>query len=123
MQFSYDARRHLLDRQAKEIENLRSALSSQAQVLDDRWNKENAQVESGELAVFARKLQSELKRIQQEANNFGRDLVHLRTERDQLVVRHREEIGLHQRETNQIRAQLRSLKQQLANRKDVASDM
>ena len=80
-------------------------------------------MESGELAVFARKLQSELKRIQQEANNFGRDLVHLRTERDQLVVRHREEIGLHQRETNQIRAQLRSLKQQLANRKDVASDM
>ncbi|KAL5513309.1 hypothetical protein ACEPAH_3707 [Sanghuangporus vaninii] len=127
LQMSYDARRHQLDRQAKEIENLRSALSSQVQILDNaRWKNENTQVESTELSSLARKLESELKRIQHEANGFGRDLVHLKAERDQMMARHREEIELHERETNQVRAQLRNLKQQVANRKetqDIASEI
>ncbi|KAL5492538.1 hypothetical protein ACEPAI_3985 [Sanghuangporus weigelae] len=127
LQMSYDARRHQLDRQAQEIENLRSALSSKVQILDNaRWKNENAQVESTELSSLAGKLEFELKRIQHEANGFGRDLVHLRAERDQMISRHREEIELHECETNQVRAQLRNLKQQVVNRKethDIASEI
>ena len=116
---SCDGRRRQLDRQAKEIESLRAALTTQPQSMKQtRAEKENIKSDTSDLRPLASKLEFELKRIQQEANQFGRDLVRLRTERDQLLVHHRDEIEQHERTTKQIRAQLRDLKQQLAKRKE-----
>lgn len=119
LQLSYDGRRRQLDRQAKEIDSLRAALSTQAETLNEvRYAKKDSQSDGIDLHFLATRLEDELKRIQQQAHQFGRDLIKLRAERDQTVARHKDEIQEQERASKQLRVQLRVLKERFTTGKE-----
>lgn len=124
LQISYDERRRQIDEQAREIESLRAAFSSQAEELyQARSEKKRALSGGGDTLHAASKLESELKRIQQHADQFGRDLIHLRGEREKLLSRHQDELQQHERVNKQIHSQMRLLKEQLTVQKGSMPDL
>lgn len=124
LQISYDGRRRQIDEQAREIESLRAAFSTQAEELyQARSEKKRALSGGGDILHVASKLESELTRIQQHADQFGRDLIQLKGEREKLLAHHRDELQQHERINKQIHSQMRLLKEQLAVRKSSMPDM
>lgn len=126
LQISYDERRRQVDEQAREIESLRAAFSSQAEELyQARSEKKRALSGGGDILNVASKLEleSELKRIQQYADQFGRDLIQLRSEREKLFAHHQDELQQHERVNKQIHSQMRLLKDQLTVQKVSMPDL
>lgn len=123
LQISYDERRRQIDEQAREIESLRAAFSSQAEELYQARSEKKRTLSGGGDIHAASKLESELKRIQQHADQFGRDLIQLRGEREKLLAHHQDELQQHERVNKQIHSQMRLLKEQLAAQKGSMPDL
>jgi chromosome segregation ATPase len=81
-QSSHDDRRQQLDLQLAEIEDLRRALATKTDELENaRARHDGAQ---DDVARTVAALEADLKRVRREAETFGRDLGRLRAERDRL---------------------------------------
>ena len=99
--------------QSKELEDLRSAFSSQASRLQKMQSNTRHDRENPEAQKLAARLEAEIKRISQEADRFGRDLIELRDERDYLIEKHRRELEHHERVGKQNKAELQLLHDQV----------
>lgn len=99
--------------QSKELEDLRTAFSSQASKLQKIQSGARHDRPNPEAQNLAARLEAEIKRISQEADRFGRDLIELRDERDYLIERHRQELEHHERMGKQNKAELQLLHDQV----------
>lgn len=120
-QTSHDNRRHQLDLYAGEIEELRSALSTQTNRLTVvQAEKSRIASERRDVQHSVAKLETDLRRVQRDAEIFGRDLKHLRVEKERLEEKHREELAHSTRVCKQNQTQIRLLNEQLAGQRDKA---
>ena len=119
-QTSHEGRRRQLDMQSKEIESLRAAISSQAGKLQRMQSDTRYDRPSIDAQKLASRLEAEIKRLSQEADRFGRDLIELRDEREYLIEKHRRELEHHERASRQNKAQLQLLHDQVASLRDSA---
>jgi predicted nucleic acid-binding Zn-ribbon protein len=73
--------------------------------------------EKTDVAKAVATLEADLKRVKRDAEAFGRDLKLLRSEKERLEIRHKEEA---ERARKQSQAQVRLLSEQLEDRRDKA---
>lgn len=117
-QKAHESRRQQLDIHLAEIEELRHALSSQADELQRTEQEKNRMVmEKTDIARTISALEGELKRVRKDAEIFGRDLKALRAEKERSRERQREEVSKAERARKQAQAQIRLLNDQLENQK------
>ncbi|KAG2358528.1 hypothetical protein BDR07DRAFT_1294630, partial [Suillus spraguei] len=115
-QSSHDNRRHQLDSHLGEIEDLRRALSNQADELQRSEEEKNRMaIEKTDVARTVAALESDLRRVKRDAEAFGRDLKTLRTEKQKLQERHKDELTKAERAKKQAQTQIRLLNEQLGN--------
>ncbi|KAF8553566.1 hypothetical protein OG21DRAFT_1414081, partial [Imleria badia] len=113
-QKSHENRRQQLDIHLAEIEELRHALSSQADELQRTEQEKNQMMmEKTDISRTIAALEAELKRVRKDAEIFGRDLKALRAEKE----RQREESAKADRARKQAQTQIRLLSEQLENQK------
>lgn len=111
---SHDNRRHQLDFHLSEIDDLRRALSDQADQLHRvESEKEKIAAERSDVARTVSALQADLRRVKADAEAFGRDLKLLRAERERIEVKHKDEVAKAERSKKQAQTQLRLLGEQL----------
>ena len=124
LQNSYDGRLFQLELQSKEIDELRRILSSQTEQLTGVQNeKRRLETECTDVHGIVMKLESELGRIQKEAEQFGRDLKQLTRQKHESDSRHQREVDHYTRTSKQDKVQIQLLKQQLEARpQNVASE-
>ncbi|KAG1774133.1 hypothetical protein EV702DRAFT_1126979 [Suillus placidus] len=114
-QSSHDKRRHQLDSHLGEIDDLRRALSNQADELQRSEEEKNRMaIEKTDVARTVAALESDLRRVKRDAEAFGRDLKTLRTEKEKLHEKHRDELTKAERAKKQAQTQIRLLNEQLA---------
>ncbi|KAG2345767.1 hypothetical protein BDR05DRAFT_960035 [Suillus weaverae] len=114
-QSSHDKRRHQLDSHLGEIDDLRRALSNQADELQRSEEEKNRMaIEKTDVARTVAALESDLRRVKRDAEAFGRDLKTLRTEKEKLQEKHRDELTKAERAKKQAQTQIRLLNEQLA---------
>lgn len=97
-----------------EIDDLRRALSHQSDELqraEDEKNRLAAQKTNVAKTVAA--LEADLQRVRRDAEAFGRDLKHLRAEKDRWDAKHNEEATKADRARKQSQTQIRLLNEQL----------
>lgn len=117
-QKSHENRRQQLDIHLAEIEELRHALSNQADELQRTEQEKNRMVmEKTDIARTIAVLEAELKRVRKDAEIFGRDLKTLRAKREKSQERQREEVTKAERARKQAQTQIRLLNDQLENQK------
>lgn len=120
-QKSHDDRRHELDLHVHEIEDLRRALTDRENELERaEVSKVRAGQEKSEFARTVRELEADLLRVRKEAERFGNDLKVLRKERDKLEERKKveeERARKAERGQNQLKTELRLLKEELEGEK------
>jgi len=117
-QKSHENRRQQLDIHLAEIEELRHALSNQADELQRTEQEKNRMVmEKTDIARTIAVLEAELKRVRKDAEIFGRDLKALRAEKEKSYARHKEEVAKAERARKQAQTQIRLLNDQLENQK------
>ncbi|KAG1860628.1 hypothetical protein DFJ58DRAFT_715534 [Suillus subalutaceus] len=115
-QSSHDKRRHQLDSHLGEIEDLRRALSNQADELQRSEEEKNRMaIEKTDVARTVAALESDLRRVKRDAEAFGRDLKTLRTEKEKLQAKHRDELAKAERAKKQAQSQMRLLNEQLGS--------
>ncbi|KAG1876069.1 hypothetical protein C8R48DRAFT_669276 [Suillus tomentosus] len=113
-QSSHDNRRHQLDSHLGEIDDLRRALSNQADELQRSEEEKNRMaIEKTDVARTVAALESDLRRVKRDAEAFGRDLKALRTEKEKLQEKHRNELTKAERAKKQAQTQIRLLNEQL----------
>ena len=120
-QKSHDDRRQELDLHAYEIEELRRALADRENELEraEASKIRVAQEKSG-FAETIRELETDLSRVRKDAERFGNDLKALRRERDKLEERknvEEERARKAERGKNQLKTELRLLKEELEGEK------
>ena len=104
-----------MDYKSREVEDLRTALSSQSSKLSKlRKEKERIIAEHEDVQAHIATLEADLKKIQKEAVSFGSDLKELTMEKEMMETRYQREIAQHERANKQNRSQIRILKEQLA---------
>lgn len=120
-QTSHDNRRHQLDLQVLEIEDLRRALSQRDDELQ-RVEEEKKQMasEKDDVARTVAALEADLRRVKRDAEAFGRDLKSLRAQKDKLEAERKEAIGKAERAQKQAQSQIRLLKEELMSQKEKA---
>ncbi|KAG1902397.1 uncharacterized protein F5891DRAFT_1216443 [Suillus fuscotomentosus] len=108
---SHDNRRHQLDSHLGEIDDLRHALSNQADELQRSEEEKNCMaIEKTDVARTVAALESDLRRVKRDAEAFGRDLKTLRTEKEKLQEKHRNELTKAERAKKQLNGQHTKLK-------------
>jgi len=113
-QSSHENRRHQLDSYLAEIDDLRRALSNQADELQRSEEEKNRMaVEKTDVARTVAFLEADLKRVKRDAEAFGRDLKALRSEKEKLQERHRDELAKAERAKKQAQTQIRLLNEKL----------
>ncbi|TCD69492.1 hypothetical protein EIP91_007422 [Steccherinum ochraceum] len=117
-QQSHEKRRHQLDLQVLEVDDLRRALSQQATDLQ-RAEEENARIKSekSDVARTVSSLEADLRRVKRDAEAFGRDLKALREQKERLEKEKEEEVVKAQRAQKQTQTQIRILKEELQTHK------
>ncbi|KAF8238118.1 hypothetical protein L208DRAFT_1243498 [Tricholoma matsutake] len=116
---SHDNRRHQLDLHLLEIDDLRRALSEQAEELQRaEVEKDRISAEKSDVAKTVAILQADLKRVKKDAEVFGRDLKLLRVEKEKQETKHKEELSRLDRTRKQAQTQIRLLNEQLENQRD-----
>lgn len=102
-----------------EIEELRRALSNQADELQ-RSEEERNRVASqkNSVALTVTQLETDLKRVRRDAENFGRDLKNLRVEKERWDARQKEEASKSERARKQAQTQIRLLNEQLDGQRE-----
>ncbi|KAL1693565.1 hypothetical protein GGG16DRAFT_88498 [Schizophyllum commune] len=116
-QTSHDGRRHQLDLHLLEIEDLRRALSDQADELHRaEAERHRIEAERSDVAKTVGVLEADLKRVRRDAEAFGRDLQALRGEKEKLEAKRRED----ERARKQAQAQIRLLTEQVERHKESA---
>lgn len=117
----HDERRHQLDLQLNEIEDLRRALSNQAGELQRAETEKNRiAAERSDVARTVEALEADLKRVRRNAEAFGRDLQLLRSEKEKLEGKQREELTKAERTRKQTQTQIRLLNEQLEEHRQKA---
>jgi chromosome segregation ATPase len=113
-QVSHDNRRHELDLQLGEIDDLRRALDDQADQLQRaEAEKDRIAAEKSDVARTVAALEADLRRVRRDAEAFGRDLKHLRSEKERLEVKQKDETLKTERTRKQSQTQIRVLTEQL----------
>ncbi|KAJ7224111.1 hypothetical protein GGX14DRAFT_548737 [Mycena pura] len=113
-QISHDNRRHELDLQRAEIDELRRALDDQADQLQRAdAEKDRITAEKRDVARTVAALEADLKRVRKDAEAFGRDLNLLRSEKERLEAKQKEEAQTTERSRKQSQTQIRLLTEQL----------
>ncbi|KAJ7696511.1 hypothetical protein B0H17DRAFT_1158623 [Mycena rosella] len=113
-QVSHDDRRHELDLQLGEIDDLRHALEDQADQLQRAEAERNRiAAEKSDVAKNVAALEADLRRVRRDAEAFGRDLKLLRSEKERLEAKQREEATRAERTRKQSQTQIRVLTEQL----------
>ena len=113
-QTGHDERRHQLDIQVQEIEDLKHALTQRSSELERvEQEKKRLSKEHSDVMRTVSGLESDLRRVKRDAEAFGRDLRALKAERDELALKRREENGTAERVQDQLRSQIRVLEEQL----------
>ncbi|KAL1747869.1 hypothetical protein HDZ31DRAFT_72004 [Schizophyllum fasciatum] len=116
-QTSHDGRRHQLDLHLLEIEDLRRALSDQADELHRaEGERHRIEAERSDVAKTVGVLEADLKRVRRDAEAFGRDLQALRGEKEKLEAKRKED----ERARKQAQAQIRLLTEQVERHKEGA---
>ncbi|KAJ7879992.1 hypothetical protein B0H14DRAFT_2708159 [Mycena olivaceomarginata] len=117
-QMSHDNRRHELDLQLGEIDDLRRALDDQAGQLQRAQSEKNRiAAEKSDVARTVATLEADLRRVRRDAEAFGRDLKLLRTEKERVEAEQREETQRADRARKQSQTQIRVLTEQLDSQK------
>ena len=108
-----------MDAHLVEIEELRRALSDQADELQ-RSEEEKNRIASqkSDVARTVAQLEINLKRVRRDAENFGRDLKNLRVEKEQWDARQKEEASKSERTRKQAQTQIRLLNEQLDGQRE-----
>ncbi|KAI0091595.1 hypothetical protein BDY19DRAFT_885665 [Irpex rosettiformis] len=110
-QTSHDQRRHDLDIQLLEIEDLRKMLLAQADVLQRvEEDKDRATYEKTDMSRTVAALESDLRRVKRDAEAFGRDLKLLRSQKERAEEGRREDAAKADRAQKQAQTQIRLLK-------------
>ncbi|KAF8216666.1 hypothetical protein K438DRAFT_1953574 [Mycena galopus ATCC 62051] len=113
-QASHDNRRNELDLQLGEIDDLRRALDDQADQLHRAEAEKNRiAAEKSDVARSVAALEADLKRVRRDAEAFGRDLKLLRSEKERLEAKQKEEAQIADRTRKQSQSQIRILNEQL----------
>ncbi|KAF7309931.1 PACT-coil-coil domain-containing protein [Mycena indigotica] len=121
-QASHNDRQHELDIQQAEINDLRQALDGQADQLQrTAVEKDRLVAEKGDVTKTIAALQAEMARVRREAEALGRDLKHLRSEKERLESKHNDENQKAERARKQSQAQLRVLTEQLEGQREKAT--
>jgi len=120
-QTSHNTRRYQLDLRLVEIDDLRRALSNQADELQ-RSEEERNRIASqkSDVARTVALLESDLKRVRRDAETFGRDLQHLRAEKERWDAKQTDEALKAERARKQSQAQIRLLNEQLDGQREKA---
>ncbi|KAJ6498301.1 hypothetical protein DFH09DRAFT_334683 [Mycena vulgaris] len=113
-QVSHDNRRHELDLQLGEIDDVRRALDDQADQLQRAETEKNRiAAEKSDVARNVAALEADLRRVRRDAEAFGRDLKLLRSEKERLEAKQREEATRADRTRKQSQTQIRVLTEEL----------
>ncbi|KAJ6619906.1 hypothetical protein B0H10DRAFT_2024000 [Mycena sp. CBHHK59/15] len=113
-QSSHDNRRHELDLQLGEMDDLRRALDDQADQLQrTEAEKNRIAAEKSDVAKTAAALEADLRRVRRDAEAFGRDLKLLRSEKERLEAKQKDEVTKAERTRKQSQTQIRVLTEQL----------
>ncbi|KAG5644884.1 hypothetical protein DXG03_007525 [Asterophora parasitica] len=116
---SHDNRRHQLDLHRLEIDDLRRALSDQAEELHrTEQEKQRIASEKNDVARTVAVLEADLWRVKKDAEAFGRDLKLLRAEKEKQEERHKEELSRLERTKKQSQTQVRLLNEQLEKQRE-----
>ncbi|KAH9927002.1 uncharacterized protein B0H18DRAFT_306413 [Fomitopsis serialis] len=120
-QVSHDERRLQLDLRLLEIDELRRAISTQADELLRAENERNRiAAEKSDVVHSVAALEADLQRVRRDAEMFGRDLKLLRTQKDRLEEERRIEQEKADRAQKQAQSQIRVLKGELDSQKEKA---
>ncbi|KIK90884.1 hypothetical protein PAXRUDRAFT_831297 [Paxillus rubicundulus Ve08.2h10] len=120
-QKSHENRRQQLDIHLEEIDELRRALSNQADEFQRTEQEKNRIVmEKTDIARTITALEADLKRVRKDAEIFGRDLKALRAEKERSQEKQKEEVAKAERTKKQAQTQIRLLNEQLENQKTKA---
>lgn len=109
-QNGHDERRHQLDIQIAEIDDLKHELAWRDEELAQERRKSGKDVD---LVATIQALEKEIRRIRTDADSFARDMASLRDNNDDLAPRGREEAFRSERVQMQLRTQVRLLDEQL----------
>ncbi|KAJ7491999.1 hypothetical protein FB451DRAFT_1360785 [Mycena latifolia] len=113
-QVSHDKRRHELDLQLAEIDDLRHALDDQADQLQRAEAERNRiAAEKSDVARTVAALEADLRRVRRDAEAFGRDLKLLRSEKERIEAKQMEDATWAERTRKQSQTQIRVLTEQL----------
>ncbi|KAG2137784.1 hypothetical protein BD769DRAFT_1384914 [Suillus cothurnatus] len=94
----------------------RRALSNQADELQRSEEEKNRMaIEKTDVARTVAALESDLRRVKRDAEAFGRDLKTLRTEKEKMQAKHRDELTKAERAKKQAQTQIRLLNEQLGS--------
>ena len=105
-----------------EIEDLRRALDSRASDLKRvEREKEKIAIEKSDVARTVAALEADLRRVRRDAEAFGRDLKLLRTEKEKLEAKNKEELTKAERSKKQAQTQIRLLSEQLDAQREKAT--
>jgi len=108
-----------LDLHLAEVDELRRALSNQADELHRAEEEKNhITSQKSDVARNVALLESDLKRVRKDAEAFGHDLKHLRAEKEKWDVRQRDEAAKAERARKQSQTQIRLLNEQLDSQRD-----
>lgn len=103
----------------RELEELRRAiLESEDQAYGDVVEQKGSLAEKDELAHAIGILEADLKRVRRDAEAFGRDLRHLKEEKEAMIEVHAEDMAKAQRARKQAQTQIRVLYEQLEEQKE-----
>jgi myosin protein heavy chain len=104
-----------------EIDNLRRALSNQADELQ-RTEEEKNHIASqkSDVARTVALLESDLQRVRRDAEAFGRDLERLRAEKERWEAKQKDEATKAERARKQSQTQIRLLNEQLEGQREKA---
>ncbi|KAI0692519.1 hypothetical protein BC835DRAFT_1508673 [Cytidiella melzeri] len=118
-QTSHDQRRHELDLQLLEIEELRKVLSNQADELQ-KAEEDKARVvsEKTDMSRTVAALEADLRRVRRDAEAFGRDLKQLRSQKERLEDQRKEDAAKAERVQKQAQTQIRVLKEEAKAEKE-----
>lgn len=117
-QKSHDDRRNQLDIQLAEIEDLRKALSSQVDELHRaETEKRRITFERDDVSQTVAALQADLRRVRKDAEAFGRDLKFLRSEKEKLEAKQKQDLSKAERFKRQAETQIRLLSEQLESQR------
>ncbi|KAL4266485.1 Pericentrin/AKAP-450 centrosomal targeting domain-containing protein [Pleurotus pulmonarius] len=118
-QATHDKRRQQLDLRQTELDELRQALTEQADELRKAEAEKNRMaVEKKDVARTISVLEGDLKRVRKEAEALGRDLKLLRADKERLEAKRKEDVTKAERAQKQSQSQIRILNEQIQTQKD-----